>query len=688
MEKKERTAVFILSVVMMVSMIASVYICIRIINKISADNAVGNCMTVASVVEDKISNTFLRPITVTEMMAQDYNLRKLLKQIKTSSAEHVEEEIASYLNSIQEGFDYQMVYVVDDTTKAYFTSGGICKYVDVEHDRTDIWYKEFVDADKEYVLKVDTDEVNQWSLSVFVNREILDEEGNFLGVCGVGIAMSDLLKELQLYEAQYGIKINMIDEAGLIQIDVDYQKILTEYMEHEHLQEVRDDKFLYEKMEDYSRNTIFIKDMGWYLVIKNNNPSRIDEVRIVMPSIVIFVLGIFFMGWTFFLQDRQSVQRGRQSGVKSLADIYISMYLLNIRTREVTKIKSNDYIDKLVGDDYNDLEQLFSRIIHASCNPKYLHTMLQFTDMKTLKQRMSGKKTIFCDYIGNEYGWCRARFIESGDEDDEPIYIFAVEVINEEKRKENLLEKEVQSIKMKRDAKEQFLVNMSCELKNSIKAILGMSTILLKESVAEQTKETAFQIQKEGNATLKLIENIIDFSRIEASDMEIEHEDYSLAGLLRSVLTKVEKNAHKKNLQVIFDIDENLPSELAGDENRIKQVLANIMDNAITHTEKGKVTLSVNGEIICERAMLHFSITDTREKMQREEISRYTAGFDIEEEQRTIKGRELSMGIARYLLILMGSELNLNLGYTKGTEYQFDLMQEIRNIEPIGALKM
>ena len=687
MEKKEKTVIFIVSIIMMVSMIASVYICIRIINRISSENAMGNTLTVASVVEDTIQNKFMRPITVTETMSQDYHLRKLLKECKTTSPESVETEIVSYLNSIYEGFGYQMVYAVSYDTNAFFSSNGLCKYMDIAHDEEDKWYKDYLESGKKYDLNVDTDETNQWSLSIFVNMKVLDENGECLGVCGVGVSMADVLEMLKAFETQYCIKINMMDESGLIQFDTDMQRILKDYLENDYLSQVRGDKFLYEDLVNSNRCTVFMEDMGWYLVIEGDNQNKIDEVRIVAPSIIIFTLGIIFMGVFFVLQDKNAVQRGRKNGVKSLSDIYIAMFLLDTKTNEVSRIKSNSYIDELMGEDYSDLTRMFSGIFHQSCQPEYLQDILEFTDMSTLEERIKGHRTIFCDYVGKVYGWCRARFIISGEEDNS-VYIFTVEVINEEKRKQDELQLEVDEMKRKAEAKNKFLENMSCEIKKSIKTILGLDAIVLEESVVEQAKETALQIQEEGNAVLELVENVIDFSKIEAFKLEIEHKEYNFSDMLHAITRKVLKKAQKKGLQLIVDIDENLPSKLGGDENRIRQVLTNILDNAIMRTQKGSVTLAIDGEIICERAMLHFFIADTREAEQREEMTEYTTDFDIDEEQRNIKGKDLAMGIAHYLLVLMGSELSMNTGYDAGVAYQFDLLQEIRCIEPVGVIKV
>ena len=125
-------------------------------------------------------------------------------------------------------FDYKMVFVVSDKTRAYYTYNGISRYLDVENDSHDIWYKDYLDSGKRYTVNVDTDEDNNGSLSVFINYGIIDTNGDILGACGVGVDMNDLVDKLARFEEEYNIKIYLVNHDGLIQVDTDVSSIETE----------------------------------------------------------------------------------------------------------------------------------------------------------------------------------------------------------------------------------------------------------------------------------------------------------------------------------------------------------------------------------------------------------------------------------------------------------------------------
>ena len=174
-EIKQRRSldIIILFVIMTISMSASIFSCILSIQRISSENSERDSMLLAHMVSDSIEREFIRPIIVSKTMSNDYTLKQYIKLGQKTSPKSVEDKVAVYLNSIKTGFDYQMVFAVCDQSGAFYTYGGISKYVDIDHDPHDIWYKDFLESKKDYNLNVDTDEANQWALSVFVNLSLI-----------------------------------------------------------------------------------------------------------------------------------------------------------------------------------------------------------------------------------------------------------------------------------------------------------------------------------------------------------------------------------------------------------------------------------------------------------------------------------------------------------------------------------
>ena len=236
-------------------------------------------------------------------------------------------------------------------------------------------------------------------------------------------------------------------------------------------------------------------------------------------------------------------------------------------------------------------------------------------------------------------------------------------------------------------SKSQFLSNMSHEIRTPINAILGMNEMILRESSDETILEYAENIRSAGNSLLGIVNDILDFSKIEAGKMDIIPVEYSLSSLLNDLVNMVQKRAEKKSLAFHIEADENLPSELFGDEIRIKQVITNILTNAVKYTEKGGVTLKVTFKnTSADEILLCVSVKDTGIGIKPEDIKKLFSAFERIEEKRnrTIEGTGLGMNITQRLLEMMNSRLEVTSVYGEGSEFSFEIAQKIINRHPIG----
>ena len=235
-------------------------------------------------------------------------------------------------------------------------------------------------------------------------------------------------------------------------------------------------------------------------------------------------------------------------------------------------------------------------------------------------------------------------------------------------------------------AKSDFLAQMSHEIRTPINAVLGMNEMILRESCDDNIKKYAMDIKDSASSLLSIINEILDLAKIESGKMELIPANYALSSVLNDLYNMMNIRAKEKNLTLVFDIQKDIPSEYFGDDIRLRQILSNLLTNAVKYTQTGTVTLSIRGGAKGTVAYLRFSVTDTGIGIRPEDIEKLFEKyrrFD-ESKHREIEGTGLGMNITMRLLRLMGSDLKVNSTYGKGSCFYFDLHQRITNREPLG----
>ena len=261
----------------------------------------------------------------------------------------------------------------------------------------------------------------------------------------------------------------------------------------------------------------------------------------------------------------------------------------------------------------------------------------------------------------------------------------------EQTYKQQMLELEKQAADEANEAKSRFLADMSHEIRTPINAIIGMNEMILRESDDKEIKGYSENIKQSGHNLLQLINGILDFSKIEDGKMEIVPVRYSVGSQATYIFNSINERARAKNLDLVFDIDKNLPSELYGDDTRINQVIMNLLTNAVKYTEKGSVTFKVEGRQKrsaegSDDILIYFEVKDTGIGIKESDMTRLFESFERLDvvRNRNIEGTGLGMTITRKLLDLMGSELKVKSEYGVGSVFSFELWQKIENAEPLG----
>lgn len=238
------------------------------------------------------------------------------------------------------------------------------------------------------------------------------------------------------------------------------------------------------------------------------------------------------------------------------------------------------------------------------------------------------------------------------------------------------------------DAKTAFMASMSHEIRTPLNSILGFNELISRESSEPQIRTYSQDIQQAGDILLSVVNDVLDFSRIETGNLELQENSYQTRTLLENVITIHEPKARSKKLNLKLEMDPELPAGLKGDEGRIQQILVNLITNAIKYTNQGSVTLkatgSKNGE---DHLMLELSVTDTGIGIREEDRQKLFVSFNRldQVQNRHIEGSGLGLVITRQLVTAMEGRITVESVYGKGSTFTVRIPQEITDPVPVGA---
>ncbi len=268
------------------------------------------------------------------------------------------------------------------------------------------------------------------------------------------------------------------------------------------------------------------------------------------------------------------------------------------------------------------------------------------------------------------------------------VYLFGAE----EKARESDELREAKLIADKANrAKSDFLANMSHEIRTPINAVLGMNEMILRECEQEEIREYAQNIQGAGQTLLALINDILDFSKIESGKMEIVEDVYDVSTLLNDVVNMVRAKAEDKNLWFRMNIDQKLPGEMWGDATRNRQVVINILNNAVKYTKEGGVTFEVSGIHTSEdKILLTIRVTDTGIGIKKEDLPKLFRNFERLNlgENRNVEGTGLGLAITYKLVEQMNGRIEVESEYGSGSTFTIYLPQTIVNETPLGDFQL
>jgi signal transduction histidine kinase/HPt (histidine-containing phosphotransfer) domain-containing protein/ActR/RegA family two-component response regulator len=238
-------------------------------------------------------------------------------------------------------------------------------------------------------------------------------------------------------------------------------------------------------------------------------------------------------------------------------------------------------------------------------------------------------------------------------------------------------------------SKSSFLANLSHEIRTPMNAITGMAELMLRGELNDEARSYAQDIKHAGSNLLSIINDLLDFSKIEAGKLEIIPVRYKLSSLINDVVNIVRMRLMEKSVRFYTNIDGKIPDALLGDEVRLRQIILNLMSNAVKYTEKGHISLSVavykqeHGQV-----WLKIAVSDTGKGIRQEDLGKLFNDFVQVDtrKNRSIEGTGLGLAITKRLCLLMGGDVGVQSDYGEGSVFTAILPQNIASTEPFAAV--
>lgn len=237
------------------------------------------------------------------------------------------------------------------------------------------------------------------------------------------------------------------------------------------------------------------------------------------------------------------------------------------------------------------------------------------------------------------------------------------------------------------DAKTRFLASMSHEIRTPINAILGMNEMILRENKDKTIDEYSRSIETSGKMLLMLVNDVLDFTKIEAGKMEINEAEFLMSDMLYDVISLIKERAEEKSLGLKVDIIDELPNHLISDEFRIRQILVNLMNNAVKYTEAGTITLELGGCYIDDVYELMFSVKDTGKGIRKEEQEHLFEAFSRADAKANanIEGTGLGLAIVKSIVDSMEGSVGVESEYGVGSLFWVKLSVKYKDKEPLNS---
>ena len=245
------------------------------------------------------------------------------------------------------------------------------------------------------------------------------------------------------------------------------------------------------------------------------------------------------------------------------------------------------------------------------------------------------------------------------------------------------------SLKEAERSKDDFMANVSHEIRTPINTICGMSEIVLREELTAQVRADVFSIQTAGRNLQGIVSDVLDFTEMQSGKMTLAEETYNITSTINDVINMSMARKNEKQIDLIVDCDANLPSGLIGDEQKIRRVIMNLVNNALKFTQEGCVSILIGARPTEYGINLVVRIKDTGIGMKKESLEKLFTNFNQVDTKRNRQKEGIGLGLAisQALVDMMGGFITVSSQFGKGSDIQFVIPQKVSNQTPIAAVK-
>ena len=267
---------------------------------------------------------------------------------------------------------------------------------------------------------------------------------------------------------------------------------------------------------------------------------------------------------------------------------------------------------------------------------------------------------------------------------------YIVYILN--KKSLNIMEQQMEifgSLKETERSKDDFMANVSHEIRTPINTICGMSEIVLREELTDQVRSNVFSIQTAGRNLQSIVSDVLDFTEMQTGKMSLVEESYNITSTINDVINMSMARKSERNIELMVDCDANLPSGLIGDEQKIRRIIMNLVNNALKFTEEGCVSIMMSARKTDYGINLIVNIKDTGIGMKKESMEKLFTSFNQVDTKRNRQKEGIGLGLAisQALVDMMGGFITVSSEFGKGSEIQFVIPQQVANPTPIAVIR-